>query len=410
MIVNSVFQKRNVVRLGMVSLLVLGLFLLLRGVSGEVSAASILKLERVEPYSVGIGNPFSPVLTDTLPLRQFLPVIGKQYNAIPPVSIIDAFTVHGVETVTDVTIVSGTTESTYLVRWMAPVQFQWSVRNADHVFWGPVSESIFTAVPVSGSVTVVITQANRYLLRALNEAGAETVNFINIRLANTQMPPPYNVSGIVTQTGRALITWDFSTTTTSTLALVRGFRIYRSLDEGLTFTEVGEVRGAENNPPTPPYQWLDTASGCGMGYLVKTIYLNISDNQLRESDYSATRYQTLPCVASEPPSSPFDVNGVFTAPNQALITWSFVETDTEILNLVRGFRIYRSQDGGYNFTQVGEFNGFTSPYQWGDSDSGCGRIYQVKTVYWDVINSRLAETDFSSSRFMTPACPLRRRN
>jgi len=226
----------------------------------------------------------------------------------PPPAQIAFFNVSGVEDPNDALLVGRTDNSvTYKVRWRAPLLFAWGTSNAAKAMFG-LSNGVQAAVPLTGTAPGVITQTEQYLFKALNVAEVSTDYFVTLQLQDSSRPSvPFDVNGMIdAPTGNVTVTWKYNDDP-KVMATVLGFRVYRSSDGGFSFTRVGEIRSATvGSPPLAPYFWVDVnptpGAGpiCGMIYQVKTLYVNVSNNQELETDYSGTRYQTLPCPTPTP--------------------------------------------------------------------------------------------------------------
>jgi hypothetical protein len=192
----------------------------------------------------------------------------------------------------------------YEVKYGSNILLSWVVENASNVTLEFTDQ---TGIKINygdqspqGQLPVNVTSSGQYQLKAehLDPAQTPTYAYIQIKLmAMTKPPAPTNVRGPAptNQTPPIDIMWDYPVTSQDDII---GFAVYRgnSWDYPENFVQVSGII----LQTSAPHVWTDSnAPVCGKGYYVVAIYVDIADNQTKESDKSNAWY-TEPCPTPTP--------------------------------------------------------------------------------------------------------------
>lgn len=202
--------------------------------------------------------------------------------------------------------VNGNTPNTraYEVKYGSNIQLSWIVENASNVtldFVNQVGVMInYGDQSPQGQLPVNVTASGQYQLKAEHQDPSQgpIYAYIQIKLMAMEKPPaPTNVHGPVPtdQTPPIDITWDYPVTSEGDII---GFAVYRgnSWEAPNTFTQVSGLI----SETAAPHVWTDNnAPICSKGYYVVAVYVDIADNQTKESDKSNAWY-TEPCPTPTP--------------------------------------------------------------------------------------------------------------
>jgi hypothetical protein len=180
-----------------------------------------------------------------------------------------------------------------------------------------------------------------------------------------------------------------------------GFRVYRSLDDGDTWAPIDEVPTGKRS-----LRDSDVAAGSTYGYAVAA-YNDVGESEWSDvawitfegaapveekaaSDAESEEQATDPLIKR--PDSPKDLK-VTRKDSQVELSWRDEAGDAT------GFRIYRSADGGSNFTVIGEVPANKSRFRDGDVAPGNSYIYIVAAF------NDFGESDPSSAESITLEAP-----
>ena len=202
--------------------------------------------------------------------------------------------------------VDGDTPNTraYEVKYGSNIQLSWIVENASNVtldFTNQVGIMInYGDQSPQGQLPVNVTASGQYQLKAEHQDPSQgpIYAYIQIKIMAMEKPPaPTNVRGPAptNQTSPIDIMWDYPVTSESNII---GFSVYRgnSWDDPNTFAPVSGII----TETSAPHVWTDSdAPVCGKGYYVVAVYVDIADNQTKESDKSNVWY-TEPCPTPTP--------------------------------------------------------------------------------------------------------------
>ncbi|MBN2393343.1 MAG: hypothetical protein JXR84_21610, partial [Anaerolineae bacterium] len=202
--------------------------------------------------------------------------------------------------------VTGNTGNTraYEVKYGSNILLSWIVENAARVsldFTTQAGTQInYGEQSPQGQLPVNVTAAGQYQLRADHQDPTQSpvYAYIQIWLMAMEKPPaPSNVRGPVStqQTPPIDITWDYPPASRNNII---GFIVYRG-NTGDSPNDFLQLSGLISQT-APPFVWTDgDAPVCGKGYYVVAVYIDIADNQMKESNKSNIWY-TEPCPTPTP--------------------------------------------------------------------------------------------------------------
>ncbi len=202
--------------------------------------------------------------------------------------------------------VTGNTANTraYEVKYGSNIVLSWIVENAGKVtldFTTQAGVQInYGDQSLQGQLPVNVTASGQYQLKAEHKdpSRSPVYAYIQIKLMAMEKPPaPSNVRGPVStnQTPPIDITWEYPAASRGNII---GFIVYRGNtgDSPNAFVQHSGMIAQTS----PPYVWTDSvAPVCGKGYYVVAVYVDIADNQTKESEKSNIWY-TEPCPTPTP--------------------------------------------------------------------------------------------------------------
>jgi hypothetical protein len=117
-----------------------------------------------------------------------------------------------------------------------------------------------------------------------------------------------------------------------------------------------------------------------------------------------TRTLLMTLKPQPPPPPPFNLNGRNNlAPTPPVtLTWNY---DLTYLDQIVGFRVYRADAPGSNYTRVADNVPKSDAATWVDSNTWCGKAYYVVAIYIDAVDNQRKETARTSQTWYSRACP-----
>ncbi|HQE91682.1 MAG TPA: FHA domain-containing protein [Anaerolineae bacterium] len=227
---------------------------------------------------------------------------------IPPAPVITKFEASAADlaaVIVGIPVASGTTNTrAYEVKYGSNILLSWSVENAKKVTLDFTdkggAKTSYGDQSLAGQLPVNVTASGQYQLKAEHQDPSQSPVYAYIQInlmAMTKPPAPTNVRGPVatSQTPPIEITWEYVAASQDDII---GFIVYRgnSGDSPDAFIQQSGLI----SQTTPPYAWTDSATSvCGKGYYVVALYVDIADNQTKESDKSNIWYSE-PCPTPAP--------------------------------------------------------------------------------------------------------------
>ena len=225
------------------------------------------------------------------------PIPPPTPTPLPPPPVIEFFKAESdTGNPNDVTINAGAGTSTTLVYTVVAgsnVKFSWLVQNTTVL--------LFDGQPmaaVNGSIDSIVQNVKTpktYELRAANAGPKPVSRFVQMTVRpKDPPPPPYNVSGIFSDTPPTLISWEYSSADADRYRVI-GFRIYRANVPEYQFLRVGELLGPNATQWPDPLTNPPGTTGCNKAYYVVALTYDIDGVTLIESAPSTNSWYSPPC-------------------------------------------------------------------------------------------------------------------
>jgi hypothetical protein len=268
----------------------------LRGLptQGDITIAA----EKTAIYILtAINGPVNSVKTTQIKVLEPTPtpIPPPTPTPLPPPPIIEYFKAESATNdPNDVVLNAGAGTSTTLVYTVVAgsnVKFSWLVLNTTLLLFD--GQPMAAVNGTADSIVQNVKAAKTYELRAANTGPIIASRFVQVAVRpKDPPPPPYNVSGVYSDTPPTLISWEYSSSDADRYK-VTGFRVYRANVPEYQFTRVAEVG-------LSPTQWADPLNnppgtlGCDKAYYVVALTQDV-DGLIVESAPSTNSWYSPPC-------------------------------------------------------------------------------------------------------------------